>query len=70
MERVDWKLLIMQAVMSIFTPTNVKHILDQLRQRDLKLSPSMLLMSEKFWLWTIFSTMSSASMRVSLTQVG
>lgn len=30
----------------------------------------MLLMSSKFWLWTIFSTMSSASMRVSWTQEG
>lgn len=32
--------------------------------------PSLLLTSAKFWLWTIFSTMSSASMRVSSTQVG
>ena len=32
--------------------------------------PSLLLLSEKFWLWTIFSTMSSASMRVSSTQLG
>lgn len=32
--------------------------------------PSVLLMSAKFWLCTIFSTMSSASMRVSFTQVG
>lgn len=32
--------------------------------------PSLLLMSEKFWLWIIFSTMSSASMRVSSTQLG
>lgn len=32
--------------------------------------PSVLLMSAKFWLCTIFSTMSSASMRVSSTQEG
>lgn len=32
--------------------------------------PSVWLMSAKFWLWTIFSTMSSASMRVSFTQEG
>lgn len=34
------------------------------------IQPSLLLLSEKFWLWTIFSTMSSASMRVSSTQLG
>lgn len=32
--------------------------------------PSVLLISAKFWLWTIFSTISSASMRVSLTHEG
>lgn len=33
-------------------------------------APSLLLTSSKFWLRTIFSTMSSASIRVSLTQEG
>lgn len=41
-----------------------------LRRLEVASSPSVLLPSVKSWLCIIFSTMSSASMRVSSTQVG
>lgn len=48
-----WQITLSSYYAAIYTPT----------------VPSVLLTSAKFWLWTIFSTMSSASMRVSLTQL-
>lgn len=45
-------------------------VVPSLLTNSLKLLSSLLLLSEKFWLCTIFSTMSSASIRVSSTQLG